>query len=69
MGWGPKSSVCPSKPGKPNFFGGISRDFAGNTPEVPEKFEKKRFVFNFCSLTFELSEFFLGFGRAGTFQV
>ena len=28
-GWGPKSSVCPSKPGKPNFLGGISRDFAG----------------------------------------
>ena len=26
---GPKSSVCPSKPGKSNFFGGISRDFAG----------------------------------------
>ena len=23
-GWGPKSSVCPSKPGKSNFFGGIS---------------------------------------------
>ena len=28
-GWGPKSSACPSKPGKSNFFGGISRDFAG----------------------------------------
>ena len=28
-GWGPKRSVCPSKPGKPNFFGGISWDFAG----------------------------------------
>ena len=28
-GWGPKSSVCPSKPGKSNVFGGISRDFAG----------------------------------------
>ena len=24
-GWGPKSLVCPSKPGKSNFFGGISR--------------------------------------------
>ena len=23
-GWGPKSSVCPSKPGKSNSFGGIS---------------------------------------------
>ena len=39
-GWGPKSSVCPSKPGKPNFSGGISRDFA-DIPELPEKFEKK----------------------------
>ena len=25
-GWGPKSSVCPSKPGKSNFFDGICRD-------------------------------------------
>ena len=24
-GWGPKSSICPSKPGKSNFLGGISR--------------------------------------------
>ena len=30
-GVGPKSSVCPSKPGKSNFFGGISRDFAGKS--------------------------------------
>ena len=35
-GWGPKSSVCPSKPGKSNFFGRISRDI----PAVPEEFEK-----------------------------
>ena len=28
-GWGPKSSVCPSKPRESNFFGGISWDFAG----------------------------------------
>ena len=26
-GWGPKSSVCPSKPGKSNFFAGISRRY------------------------------------------
>ena len=31
-GWGPKSSVCPSKPGKPNFLGGMSWDFAGIPP-------------------------------------
>ena len=35
-GWGPKSSVCPSKPGKSNFF-----DFAGISPGEPEKLEKK----------------------------
>ena len=39
--WGPKSSVCTSKPGKSNFFGGISRDFAGISRQSPEKFEKK----------------------------
>ena len=42
-GWGPKSSVCPSKPRETKFFGGISRDFAG-IPGIfrgyPEKFEK-----------------------------
>ena len=31
-GWGPKSSVCPSKPRDTKLFGG--------TPGVPEKFEK-----------------------------
>ena len=39
-GWGPKSSVCPSKPGKSIFlegYPGILRDI----PEAPEKFEKK----------------------------
>ena len=35
-GWGPKSSVCPSKPGKSNFFGGISRDFAGISWRCPK---------------------------------
>ena len=48
-GWGPKSSICPSKPGKSNFFGGISRDFAGISRRCPKKFEKKKFVFNFRS--------------------
>ena len=38
--WGPKSSVCPSKPGKSTFWGGISRDFA------PEKVWEKKFVFD-----------------------
>ena len=51
-GWVPKSSVCPSKPGKSDFFGGISRDFAGISGRCPEKFEKKNYVFYFCSLKF-----------------
>ena len=49
-GWGPKSSIRPSKPGKSNFLGGISRDFGRDIPGAPEKFEKKKFVFNFRSL-------------------
>ena len=51
-GWGPKSSVCPSKPGKPNFFGRISRVFffCWDIPGVPKKFEKKKFVFDFGPL-------------------
>ena len=40
-GWGPKSSICPSKPGKPNFFGGISRDFAGISRKCPKSLRKK----------------------------
>ena len=58
-GWGPKSSVCLSKPTEnQTFFGGISRDFAGisrkpksrDIPEAPETFEKKMFGFNFWPL-------------------
>ena len=51
-GWGPKSSIRPSKPGKSNFLGGISRDFAGISRGAPEKFEKKKFGFNFRPLFF-----------------
>ena len=39
-GWGPKSSVCPSKPRETKLFGGISRDFWRDIPGEPEKFEK-----------------------------
>ena len=46
-GWGPKSSVCPSKPGKSNSLGGISRDFAGISRRRPKSLRKKSFVFNF----------------------
>ena len=40
-GWGPKSSIWPSKPGKSNFFGGISRDFAGISRGCPKSLRKK----------------------------
>ena len=57
-GWGPKSSIRPSKPGKSNFLGGISRDFAGMSRAAPEKFEKKKFGFNFRSLPESLLGYF-----------
>ena len=47
-GWGPKSSVCPSKPRKTQLLGGnrhrrgISRDFGWDVPGAHEKFEKKK---------------------------
>ena len=41
LGWGPKSSVCPSKPRESNFFGGISRDFAGISRKRPKSLRKK----------------------------
>ena len=37
-GWGPKSSIRPSKPGKSNFLGGLSRDFAGISRRCPKSF-------------------------------
>ena len=40
-GWGPKSSIRPSKPGKSNFLGGISRDFAGMSRKCPKSLRKK----------------------------
>ena len=48
-GWLPKSSICPSKPRETKLFDGnhgISRDFAWDIPGMPDKFEKKEFVFN-----------------------
>ena len=46
-GWGPKSSACPSKPGKPNLFGGISRDFAGISRRCPKSLRRK----SLCSIS------------------
>ena len=50
-GWGPKSSVCPSTTGKSNFWGGISRDFAGISRRCPKKFEKKKVCVQFSTPT------------------
>ena len=44
--WGPKSSVCPSKPGTSNFFSGISRDFAAISRRCPKSLRKK----SLCSI-------------------
>ena len=49
-GWGPKSSVCPSKPGKIKLFWRDIPGFCWDIPAAPEKFEKKKFVFNFWPL-------------------
>ena len=49
-GWGPKSSACPAKPGKPSFFRGISWDFAGISQECPKSLRTKQFVFIFRPL-------------------
>ena len=44
-GLGPKSSVCPSKKtGKSNYFGGISRNFAGISRGRPKSLRKKVWV-------------------------
>ena len=56
-GWGPKSSVCPSKPGKPNFFGGISRDFAGISRRRPKSSSKKSLCLIFLPYNRRISRF------------
>ena len=45
-GWGPNSSVCPSKPRESNFFWRDIPGFCQDIPEAHEKFEKKMFGFN-----------------------
>ena len=52
LGGGPESSVCPSKPRENNFLVGISGDFGRDIPGLPNKFEKKKFVFNFWPLVY-----------------
>ena len=46
-GRGPKSSVCPSKPRETKLFWWDIPGFGWDIPAAPEKFEKKRSVFNF----------------------
>ena len=45
-GWGPKSSVCPSKPRETKLFRRDIPRFCLDIPGVPEKFEKK----SLCSI-------------------
>ena len=66
-GWGPKSSVCPSKPGKSNFFGGISRNFAWDIPAAPEKFEKKKVCVQFLAPNFSEKTVFCETWVRGTY--
>ena len=52
-GWGPKSSVCPSKPRETKLFWRDIPGFCRDIPEAPEKFEKKMFGFSFWPLNVE----------------
>ena len=40
-GWGPRSSICPSKPRETKHLGGISWDFAGISQVRPKSLRKK----------------------------
>ena len=51
-GWGKRSSVWTSKLGKSNFFGGISRDFAGISRRCPKSLRKKAL----CSIFWPLKQ-------------
>ena len=58
MGWrsstrrggGQKVRYAPRNQGNQTFFGGISPGFCRDIPGAPEKFEKKKFGFDFRSL-------------------
>ena len=43
-GWGPKSSVCPSKPRETKLFGGIFRDLAGISRRLSGVIRANRFA-------------------------
>ena len=65
-GWGPKSSVCPSKPGKSNLFGGIFRNFAEISRQHPKSLRKKC-VFNFWPQMTTIQTI-LTFGRCAIYE-
>ena len=46
-GWGPKDSVCPSKPKETNFLVGYPGIFAGISRRCPEKLENNK---RLCSI-------------------
>ena len=48
-GWGPKSSVCPSKLRESQLLGGICQDFCRDIPGWPEKFKKKKVCVQFLA--------------------
>ena len=48
-GWGPKSSVCPSKHRETKLFWRDIPGFCRDIPRVPEKFEKKKVCVRFSS--------------------
>ena len=48
-GWVSKNLVCPLKPREAKFFDRISCEEGWDISGVPEKFENKRFVFNFVA--------------------
>ena len=52
LGGSERSSACPSKPGKSNFLGGISQDFAGISRRCPKSLRKSKFVFDYWPLDF-----------------
>ena len=43
-GWGPKSSVCPSKPRETKLLSGNSQGFCHDILGATEKFEKKKLL-------------------------
>ena len=67
-GWGPKSSVCPSKPRETKLFGGISWDFAGISPGGARRVREKKACVQFLGPMLKPHQtlFLLGKGETRT---